>query len=72
MNNPYTVIMPAFDLTSGGIRVCWGLYGALLAKGQIVYPNAKFDDPNFVAIYPEIYNGNPAGANTVARYIMRS
>jgi len=50
----------------------WGLYGALLAKGQITYANATSENKNFTAIYPEIYpNTNPAGAKTVVRYILR-
>ena len=48
----------------------WGLYCWLLAKGQIAYVNATYDNGNFVAIYPEIYHGNPTGANTVVRYIL--
>lgn len=67
---PYSVITPPFDPASGGIRVMWGLYGHLLAKGQIVYPNAQYPTSDFIAIYPEIYHGNPAGANTVVRYIL--
>jgi len=67
---PYTVVTPPFDPTSGGIRAMYGLYGWLLAKGQIVYLNAQYEDPNFIAIYPEIYHGNPTGANTVVRYIL--
>lgn len=67
---PYTVCTPPFDPVSGGIRVMWGLYGWLLAKGQIVYVNAKYEDKNFIAIYPEIYHGNPTGANIVVRYIL--
>jgi len=67
---PYSVRMPPFDPTSGGIRVCWGLYGWLLAKGQIVFPNATYENKNFVAIYPEIYHGNDMGAEIVVRYIL--
>ena len=48
----------------------WGLYGWLLARGQIAYVNATYENPDFVAIYPEIYHGNPTGANTVVRYIL--
>lgn len=68
---PYSVVTPKFKINSGGIRVMWGLYGWLLAKGQIVNVNFKYPDPNFIAIYPEIYNGNPFGANTVVRYILQ-
>jgi hypothetical protein len=68
---PYSVVTPNFKIDSGGIRVMWGLYGWLLAKGQIVNVNLQYPDPNFIAIYPEIYNGNPIGANTIVRYILQ-
>ena len=68
---PYSVVTPNFKIDSGGIRVMWGLYGWLLAKGQIVNVNLKYPDPNFIAIYPEVYQGNPIGANTVVRYILQ-
>lgn len=48
----------------------YGLYGALLAKGHVAFLNATYDDPNFIAVYPEIYNGNDTGAKTVVRYIL--
>lgn len=62
---------PPFDPTSGGIRVMWGLYGWLLTRGQVAYTNATSDNPDsFIAIYPEIYRGNEAGASTVVRYLL--
>jgi hypothetical protein len=67
----YSVRTPAFDPTSGGIRVMWGLYGWLLAKGQIAYPNAQYDT-KFVGIYPEIYSGNDLGATKVIRYVLQT
>jgi len=70
MRKFYSVIMPSFDPTSGGIRVIWALYAWLLTKGEIAYPNSVSDDKNFVAIYPEIYKGNEAGAYTVVRYLL--
>lgn len=48
----------------------WGLYGWLLSKGQIVYPNASYENKDFVAIYPEIFHGNETGAKKVVRYIL--
>lgn len=69
-DKPYALYTPPFDVTSGGIRVMWGLYGWLLAKGQVVHPNAKYADDNFIAIYPEIMHDNPAGARHVVRYIL--
>ena len=68
---PYSVITPNFKIDSGGIRVMWGLYGWLLSKGQIVNVNTKYPDLDFVAIYPEVYHGNPMEAQTVVRYILQ-
>lgn len=48
----------------------YGLYGWLLAKGQIAFMNAKFNHSDCIAVYPEIQQGNPAEANTVVRYIL--
>ena len=60
---------PPFSPLSGGIRVMYGLYGSLLAKGQIAFMNASIDT-DFIAIYPEIYMGNSAEANHIVRYIL--
>lgn len=68
---PYSIVTPDFKIDSGGIRVMWGLYGWLLTKGQIVNVNAKYSNSDFVAIYPEVYHGNPMGAQTVVRYILQ-
>lgn len=71
MNKFYSIITPPFDPTSGGIRVMYGLYGWLLSKGQIAYTNATSSNPDeFIAIYPEIYQGNEANAGTVVRYLL--
>lgn len=62
---------PPYDPLSGGIKVMWGLYGYLLARGQEAYTNSTSDDPDsFVAIYPEIYQGNQAQARRVVRYLL--
>lgn len=66
---PYIIISPDYDFVSGGIKVMWGLYGWLLAKGQVVYMN-RWPDVDRIAIYPEIQNGNPAKAKTIVRYIL--
>lgn len=66
---PYSIYLPPYDYTSGGIKVMWALYGALLLKGQIVVPNALFQG-DYVAIYPEIVNGNPLKGTTVVRYLL--
>ena len=49
----------------------YGLYGALLAKGQEVHLNVRYN-PGVpcVAIYPEIAHGNPLEGQTVVRYIL--
>jgi O-antigen biosynthesis protein len=49
----------------------WGLYGWLLAKGEIVFLNASLQVPA-VGIYPEIYSGNEMNATTVVRYILNT
>lgn len=69
MGKPYSIYLPPYDYTSGGIKVMWALYGALLLKGQIVVPNALFQG-DYVAIYPEIVNGNPLKGTTVVRYLL--
>jgi hypothetical protein len=69
-SKPYSVMTPFFSTTSGGIRVMYGLYGWLLTKGQLVFLNTQVENRDFIAIYPEIYHGNPAGAKTVVRYIL--
>ena len=68
---PYLIRTPQFDPVSGGIRVMWGLYGWLLAKGEIAWVNAKIDTPS-IGIYPEVYSGNDMGSQTVVRYILQT
>jgi len=67
---PYSIFPLDYDPTSGGQKVMWALYGYLLSRGVIVNVNAKYNNPDFVAIYPEIMKNNPAEANTVVRYIL--
>lgn len=71
LRKPYLLRTPPFETTSGGIRVMWGLYGWLLAKGEIAYVNAKVSTPS-VGIYPEIYHGNDMESETVVRYILQT
>lgn len=68
---PYSLWTPEFETTSGGIRVMWGLFGWLLAKGQVAITNGKWNN-EFVAIYPEIVNGNPLEGTKVIRYILQT
>lgn len=70
MSKPYVIVSPPWETTSGGVRVMYGLYGWLLAKGQVAYLNEKPVRGDFIAIYPEIEHGNPAEASTVVRYIL--
>lgn len=69
---PYSIRCPQFEVTSGGIRVMYGLYGWLLAKGQLAYLNSTFPDSDFVGIYPDIYDGNDMGADIVVRYLLNT
>lgn len=66
----YVIASPQYNPTSGGIKVMWGLYGWLLARGVEVYMNQVPATGDLVAIYPEIFHGNPANAQTVVRYIL--
>lgn len=66
---PYSVWTPEFNPISGGIRVMWGLFGHLLAKGQLAVTNASWHT-DFTAVYPEITHGNPLNAQKVIRYIL--
>lgn len=68
---PYVIISPEYDHTSGGIKVMWGLYGWLLAKGQIAYIN-RWPQGEVIAIYPEIQNGNPVNAKQIVRYVLNT
>lgn len=72
MRKPYLIRTPDFEATSGGIRVMWGLYGWLLAKGEIAYVNALMPNIKSVGIYPEIYHGNDMETETVVRYILQT
>lgn len=66
---PYVIVSPPYDPVSGGIKVMYGLYGHLLARGYEVYMNQRPAE-DVIAIYPEIVGANPAGAGTVVRYIL--
>ena len=67
----YLIRTPEFKIDSGGIRVMWGLYGWLLAKGQVVLLNAQMNGQEAIGIYPEIYHGNEMNATKVVRYILQ-
>ena len=70
MYRPYVITSPPWETTSGGVRVMYGLYGALLMKGQVVFLNQRPTTGDCIGIYPEIEHGNPANASTVVRYIL--
>lgn len=71
MYKPYLIRTPNFDPVSGGIRVMYGLYGHLLAKGQAAFLNTQLDVPG-IGIYPEIYHGNDMDAKKVIRYVLQT
>lgn len=66
---PYSISTPDFNPVSGGIRVMWGLFGHLLARGQLAATNVRWHT-RFTAIYPEITHGNPLEGHKVVRYIL--
>lgn len=70
MIKPYLLRTPPYDPSSGGIKVMYGLYGHLLAKGLPAFLNTSIDVPS-VGIYPEIYQGNDMGSHKVVRYILQ-
>jgi len=70
MRKYYSIFCPPYSITSGGIRVMHGLKSWLAIKGEVVMENVKFKD-DFIAVYPEIVNGNPFNAQTVVRYILQ-
>lgn len=67
---PYLIRTPEFDAASGGIRVMYGLYGALLLKGQLAFLNCNINSES-IGVYPEIYHGNDMFATQVVRYILQ-
>lgn len=72
---PYILISPPYTPTSGGVKVMYGLYGWLLAKGCEAYMNQLPNDKNpndVIAIYPEIQYGNPVGTDKVMRYVLNT
>lgn len=72
MSRSYSVFSPKFEITSGGVRVMYGLYGWLLAKGQIAFINQHIPGSDHVAIYPEIYPPkNFTDATKVIRYVLQ-
>lgn len=69
MYKPYLIRVPEYSTTSGGIKVMYGLYGWLLAKGIEVHLNVKANVPS-IGIYPEIFYGNEMESEKVIRYIL--
>lgn len=70
MIKPYLLRTPNYDPRSGGIKVMYGLYGWLLAKGMPAFLNTQIDTTS-IGIYPEIYHGNDLFASKVVRYILQ-
>ena len=71
MIKPYLLRTPPYDPISGGIKVMYGLYGHLLAKGLPAFLNTQIDTPS-IGVYPEIYHGNDMFADKVVRYILQT
>lgn len=71
MIKPYVLKSPSYDPTSGGIKVMYGLYGWLLAKGLPAFLNQQVQGAESIGIYPEIYHGNDLFASKVIRYILQ-
>jgi O-antigen biosynthesis protein len=69
-SKPYSVWTPNFEITSGGIRVLYGLMGWLLARGQVVVPNMP--GSGFITIYPDVINGNPFQSDDVVWYLLNA
>ena len=68
----YSIFSPGFEIVSGGVRVMYGLYGWLLAKGQVAFMNQYIPNSEHIAIYPEIYPPkNHTNASKVVRYILQ-
>lgn len=72
MLKSYVLTAPLWETTSGGVRVMYGLYGWLLARGQVAYLNQLPTSGEVIAIYPEIQQGNPANAKSVVRYLLNT
>ena len=71
MRKPYTIREFEYNPTSGGIKVMYSLYGALLLKGEEVMANAIFPpEIDAIGIYPEISQGNELQTKHVVRYIL--
>lgn len=70
MRKPYSLFLHNYEFLSGGIKVMYALYGSLLLKGEEVVDKGIFNNPNFVAIYPEIVHENPLRADKVVRYLL--
>ena len=77
MNRAYVILSPKYQHNSGGIKVLYALFEALKkAKQEAYLINEPWEFPkeldreNTVAVYPEIYPGNPLGCKYVARYVL--
>jgi len=80
---PYVVFSPAFDRSSGGIVCLHRLAVELQRRGEQVYLNTeiqnsawdkvpiwKNDNPDSIAILPEILFSNPFVSKTVVHYLL--
>jgi hypothetical protein len=83
MRKPYFIWAPPFDNASGGIVVMHRMAVELQKSGECVYINTPVQNkkrdmvlvmedgiPRSIAVYPEIIQGNPFGAETVVCYLL--
>lgn len=87
MNRPYYILSPGYQHNSGGIKVLFELCDKLNELGEEAYivtdrfeskKNTKqifargIKHKDAIAVYPEIYKGNPLRMPTVARWVLNS
>lgn len=73
MSRPYVILTPQYNHKIGGVRVLHHLMIELINAGypcRIVNNKKDKAKPDEIAIYPEIYSGNPLEATRVARWVL--
>lgn len=75
LTKPYYILSPKYQSNSGGIMILYKLKDLLTNLGceAHIVNNEKAEVPkDAIAVYPEIYSGNPLGCNTVARFVLNA